>query len=452
MRKTLSILILSLAMPGLAHAKCKEVKKLDKADFATVLSALDAREEGCRADAAKILGDSIGDGRFSKDQARESLPKLEQVMIADDSFGVRLDALRGIEEYLGNANLRSDALDAIQASFEQDQQEDSFFVKALAILRKHEATRASRGVVVHLSRYKRHDRELNVKLLKAAQDMNQPEANDLALVIAMDAGQPRPVRLAALDNLEKLGHRGLADAYLALLKDSDKKVQIRCIEGLSGAGLPPKKVQAALSDVVRTESKGDVRAKALKGLKRYLSPDLLPLLHSEVQTEKHVMAWYHAMEMLLSVADASSFSVLNQLLVRDWSFRDDLVIEVFQILARLAIAAPDDQFGPMADQAILSIQARIDKGEDSVGAVGEEAKKAGRDIIALLSPRDLTQVVHVVETWRLPVYEEVVVIDFGAYDESAYQYEMSVQLDANGDVVRAGGGGFGFDMSVEVRE
>ncbi|MCO4770262.1 MAG: HEAT repeat domain-containing protein [Deltaproteobacteria bacterium] len=452
MRLLISTLLLSLALPAAAQAKCKEFKKLAKADYDTVVEALGARDEDCRSDAAKALGDAVGDKRFSTDQARESLPTLEMLMIADDDYGVRRDGLRAIEEYMNNANLRSTALETIQATFEQDEQDSGFFIKALAILMKQDSARARSGVVVHLSRYRRHKPAFVMALLGAVQDLNQPEARDLALVVAMDAGQPRNVRLAALTTLEKLSHPGLADAYLALLGDSDKKVQIRCVDGLSRAGLPPAKVQSALSGVVRNESKGDVRAKALKGLKRYVSPELLPLLNSQITSEKHVMAWYHSLEMLLSVADDTSFGALNQLLVRDWSFRDDLVIEVFHTLARIAIAAPDDRFGPMADQAIASIAARIDKPEDNVGAVGPEARAAGRDIIALLSPRQPAQVIHVVQGWGLPTYDEVVIVDMSSYDESAFSYEMSVEVGDNGDILSAGGTAFGFEASVRVSE
>jgi hypothetical protein len=442
--------LLALTLPGLAQARCTEFKKLSRAPFETLLAALDSAQEDCRGEAAKVLGDGIGDKRFTTEQARASLPALQDLMIGDDAYGVRLDGLRAIEEYMNNANLKGPALDIIQASFEQDEQDEPFFIKALAILRKVEVGRAEAGIVVHLSRYRRHQPEFVQRLLDAAQELSRRETRDLALVIALDASRPRSVRLAALDNLEKLGHPGLVDAYLSLLGDDDKKVQLRCIDGLSAAGLPPAKVQAALSGVVRSESKGDVRARALKGLKRTLSPELLPLLHDEVRSETHVGAWYHALEMLLSVADASSFPVLTQLLARDWAFRDDLVVEVFHVLARIAIEAPDGQFGPMADQAVLAIQTRIDKGEDSVGAVGAEARRAGGEVIASLAPRNLVQVVEVVHTWRPPAYDEVVVIDLGAVDETAFHYEMSVQVNGAGEIVGPDGAAFGFGASARV--
>jgi len=452
MRVVIPALLLSLALPGVAHAKCKEFKKLNKAGYETLVSALGSRDEDCRSEGAKYLGDAVGDGRVNTEEATASLPLLEELMIGDSSFGVRKDGLRAIEEYTSNANLRGVALNTIRATFEQDEQDAGFFIKALAILMKEDPSAAEPGVIVHLSRYRRHKDSFVVKLLEASRTLNRPTARDLALVVALDAGQSRPVRMAALETLETLAHPGLADAYLSLIGDSDKKIQIRCVEGLSRSGLPPDKVQAALSGVVRNESKGDVRAKALKGLKLYASPELLPLLHSEVASEKHVMAWYHALEMLLTLADTSSFDTLSRLLVRDWAFRDDLVIEVFHTLARLAIAAPDEEFGRLADQAIAAIAARIDKPEDSVGAVGPDARAVGRDLIALLSPRIPAQVITVVETWAVPVYEEVIVVDLSTYDSSSFQYEMSVQVDANGDVVQAGGGAFSFGASVQIRD
>jgi len=451
-RLLIPTLMLSLVLPSAAQAKCKAYKKLEKADYDTVVQAIAADNEDCRSTAAKVLGDGIGDKRFSTDQARESLPILENLMIGDDDFGVRRDGLRAVEEYMNNANLKAAALETIQATFEQDEQDSGFFIKALAILMKQDSARARNGVLVHLSRYRNYKPAFVMALLAASEKLNQPETRDLALVVAMDSGQPRNVRLSALTILENANHPGLADAYLAMLSDSDKKVQIRCVDGLSRAGLPPAKVQSALSGVVRNESRGDVRAKALKGLKRYLSPELLPLLNSQIGSEKHIVAWHHSLEMLLSVADQSSFGVLNQLLVRDWAFQDDLVIEVFHTLARIAIAAPEDQFGPMADRVILSIAARIEKPEDKAGSVGPEARAAGQAIIELLSPRQPAQVVQMVQNWGLPTYEEVVIVDMSVYDESAFSYEMSVEVNESGEILGVGGASFGFEASVRISE
>jgi|GEM_PF-3215811 len=449
----LSLSVAALLVPATASAKCKDksVGNLKKADGPALLQALSSSDDDCRADAAKYLGDKVGSGDLSTDEAKSSFAPLQELMLTDSSYGVRQDGLRALEEYLSNANLKSGALDAIQSAFERDDQDEKFFTKALAILMKAESSRAERGVVVHLSRYKKYKGPFIRKLLDAAQKLNQPEARDLPLLIVMDSGQPKPVRVKALDVLEHHKHPGLPDAYIALLDDPDKKIQIRCIDGLSRSGLPPRKVQAALSGVVRNEQKGDVRARALKGLKLYTSPELLPLIHSEVANEKHVFAWYHAMEMLLQLADQSSFDTLNAVLVRDWAYRDDMVVQTFQTLLRLVLAAPPEQFGPMADRVIMSIGARINKPEDAVGAVEESTKIEGQRIIDLLTPKEPAALVQIVETWVVPTYAEVVVVDLSVVDETAYSYEMSVQVDAEGNVVSSAGAAYGFGASASIR-
>lgn len=456
--KTLWMIVIagSLLAPASAFAKCKdkELGNLKKADAATLVKGLTNKDEGCREDSAKILGDKIGDGDINTEEAKASFGPLQEMMLTDSSYSVRMDGLRAVEEYLSNANLKGDALTAIQAAFERDDQEPEFFAKALALLMANDPTRAEQGVIVHLSRYRKYPGPFIRKLLDASQKLNNPEARDLPLLIVLDVGQPKPVRVKALDTLEALEHPGLIDAYLAMLDDPDKKIQLRCIDGLSRSGLPPHKVQAALSKVVKNDDKGDVRARALKGLKLYASPELLPLIHSEVASEKHIFAWYHAMEMLLLLADQSSFPILNQVLTRAWAYNDEMVIQTFQTLLRLTITAPPEQFGVMADQVISSIGVRINIPEGELGAVSEATRAEGQRIIDLLSPKEPETIVQLVGTWALPVFE-VTVLDLSVVDESSYSYEMSVQVDAGGHVVTSSGAALGFggvSASVKVSD
>ena len=127
----LTLSAVALLAPATAAAKCKDkaLGNLKKADAATLVLGLESADSDCRSDAAKYLGDKVGAGDVSTDDANASFPILENLMIADASFAVRKDGLRALEEYLGNANLKSGALDAIQAAFERDDQEDEFFVR-----------------------------------------------------------------------------------------------------------------------------------------------------------------------------------------------------------------------------------------------------------------------------------------------------------------------------------
>lgn len=88
-------------------------------------------------------------------------------------------------------------------------------------------------------------------------------------------------------------------------------------------------------NVVQTDDAGNVRAAALGSLRFYASPELLPLLHTEVLNEKNPLAWGQAMELLEPLADASSVSTLCQLLAMQANLIDDGVIRIVHTLVRI---------------------------------------------------------------------------------------------------------------------
>jgi hypothetical protein len=57
-----------------------------------------------------------------------------------------------------------------------------------------------------------------------------------------------------------------------------------------------------------------------------------------------------------------------------------------------------------------------------------------------------------VQNWGLPTYEEVVIVDMSVYDESAFSYEMSVEVNESGEILGVGGASFGFEASVRISE
>lgn len=404
-RLVLLTLALSLLVPSLAFAKKKKKEKARDQTDEVLLTWLESSDDGQRKDAAKVLGDH---------KNQEALPRIIELLQTDPELGVRATALAALEEYGRNEV----ALSAVQQAFVDPGQDAKIHAGALTLLLKVDPPRADEGVIWHTGRYRQNKPAWNVRLLDTLIKLNRQEARDLPLIVVMDISQPKNVRVAALDALEAFQHPGLHDAYLSLVSDPDKKIKLRCINGLSRAGLPGQRVQAALEDVVRTDKQGDVRAAALKGLKLSANPSLLPLLHSEVIAEKNLFALAHAIDLLLVLADESSYSTLLRLASPDWSMQNDAKVRVIHILVRLG--------NPGAIPTLTALRDATDE---------ELVKLEAQRAIDLLSPEREEERLVIVEQYVRPA--DVVVVDINA--AAAPAYSMSVQLDAGGNVVRTDG-------------
>lgn len=407
-----AVLMLSfLLLPGVADAK--KMKAMTDAEILEILAS--SPDEALRDEAAAMLGDR---------GSREAIPALTKAAMEETSLAVQLEAIDSLHD------LR--VLDPIQAIFETEGHDEKVYAKALAILMKEDAPRADAAVPYHLSRYRSHTPSFTMSLLRAVVRLNRQDARDLALVVVTDVGQKRKVRVKALEVMETLKHPGLTQAYLALVTDDDKKIKIRCIEGLTRTGLDGDQVTAALSDVARSDKQGDVRAKAMRALKNYTHPGLLPLVHDRIANEKHLVAWGHAAEMLLVLADPTSVPVITRLMNPEVNLPDAYRIELINTLVRLGDPSCVPALQVLADAMIEADQANV--------------RNAALRAIELLSPAKEQERIVFVQAWAPPV--EVVIWEVGA--TVVETYEMSVSVDASGMVVGADGAAFSLSSSVSI--
>jgi len=411
-----SLLALAICLPSLASAKSLK-RKNDRELVEILRNDSDHRQ---REEAAKLLGDR---------ESAAAITYLSEAIFQDPDEGVRIRALGALEQIR-----TTEALDEVQAAFEHEELADKVQIKALKILRKHDAPRCDHGTPHHLSRYRNQEQAFVIELLKTMVIRDRTDARDIPLVIAMDRTAKRKIRVQALQTAEKLRHPNMHDAYLTMLDDPDKKVRIRSIEGLSRSGLPGSKVGPALTTVVRTDSDGNVRAKALKALKFYAHPNLLPMIHDEVLNEKNPVAWGHAMDLLESLADKSSLTTITILLGRDEYILEETVVKLILTTVRIG--------DPSVVPHLESLQAR----SQSL-AVAEECKRAIKVLRGDQAERE-----RVVSAWTAPadvIYYRV--------DVEPQSPGLSVHIDDSGMIVNVDGGGSSWtmestDTSVSYRE
>lgn len=202
------------------------------------------------------------------------------------------------------------------------------------------------------------------RLLDVLVSRDLRDYGDLTILVASDRTLKTKVRKNALKAAEELSHPLLHEAYISLLDDSDKKLRIAACQGLGRTGLPSGVVAPALEQVVRNDDKGDVRAAALKSLKFHGHSGLLPLIHSEVLTEMHPIAWGHSVDLLIALADASSVDTIHQVLLRDDNLPDDGVIALIHLLVRIG--------DPSSIHALASLEARATGTVDSEAVIARK--------------------------------------------------------------------------------
>ncbi len=392
---------LALIVPSLAFAKKPKLKDRDEGELIELLSDSDKR---MREAAAKELG------HRKVDAAIDPLAKLT---IEDDDSDVYVQAMWALERIGGDRGWA-----ALQMIFETPEASEDVRRKILKKLMAKQMDRADNGVPYYLLNYKKNGVGFNVQLLKALQTLDRRDMRDLPMLIVRDRRQKRKVRVAALDAIEGLKHPGVTEAYLALLDDSDKKIKLRCIKGLSRAGLPADRVGPALEEVVRTDKQGDVRAAALAALKFYLYPELLPLVQALATSERHPMAWFHSVDMLAVLADEGSIPTIERLIGPDMYLGDGQVVHLLHALVRIG--------NPRVIPAIEGHMSRTESAD-----VITECKAA----IRLLSPEAASERVTIINTYTPPA--EVVI-----YDSTAVTYgglDLGMSVGADGAIVGVDG-------------
>jgi hypothetical protein len=398
--RSIALLVALLLVPSLALAKKPKTKGLSDADLIKMLSHDD---EDYREAAAELLGEHKSD---------DAIPALTKLAIEDKESDVYVQAMWALEEIDTDA-----AWDGLQTIFETPEATEDIRQKALRKLMDKKLERADNGVPYYLLNYKDNSNPFNNQLLDALVKLDRKDMRDLPMLMVRDTRLKRPVRVNALDAVEALKHPGVVEAYIALLDDEDKKIKMRCIKGLSRAGLPADRVGPPLEEVVRTDKMGDVRAAALSALKMYVYPELLALVQPLVTTEKHPMAWANAVEIFAAVADSSSMGTLQRLLGPEMSVGDNYLVLLIQTAVRLG--------DPTIVPTLEGLRDRTESTE-----VAAECKNA----IRLLSPEAKAERVTVVQSYVVPgvVY----------YDTAAVTYvapEVSMTVSDSGTVVTSDG-------------
>lgn len=311
-------LVLVLAMPTMATAK-KKLEKMSDAELIEVM--VTAKDDDDREDAAELLGER---------GSEEAIDALGAVCTSDPEKGVCDTAVEALADIGGDV-----ALGHLVNILQNDIVSDGSRKKALKQLLEEDASRADAPIPVVLGTYRKLEAAFTIALLKALVDRDLRDAADLTILVAKDRTLKRKPRLKALEAAESLNHPLLYDAYLSLLDDDDKKVRIQACKGLARSGMPGSVVAPALENVVRTDDKGGARAAALAALKYYAHPGLLPLIHTEVLNEKDPIAWSHAVDLLIALADASSVDTIHQVLRRDDNMVTEGVVALIHLLVRI---------------------------------------------------------------------------------------------------------------------
>ena len=389
-----------LLVPSLAFAKSPKLKGVDDDGLLEMLGHAD---EDYREAAAEELGNR---------GVTEAIDPLTKLAITDEESDVFVQAMWALAEIDTNASWN-----ALQVVFETPEASEEVRRKALRKLMDKKTERADNGVPYYLLHYKDNGPDFNVQLLKALQKLERRDMRDLPMLIVRDRRQKRPVRVAALDTLEYLKHPGAAEAYIALLDDSDKKIKMRCIKGLSRAGLPADRMGPPLEEVVRTDKQGDVRAAALGALKMYAYPELLPLVQGLVTTERHPMAWSHALEIFAVLADDSSIPTIQRVLGPQMFLGDGHLTMVIHAAVRIG--------NPSVVSALEGLRDRTESTD-----IASECKAA----IRLLSPEASAERVTIIQSYGIPG----VVL----YDSASVSYEgaeLTMTVSDGGTIVAQDG-------------
>jgi len=370
--------------------------KLDKKSCEELVEVMTtAGDEDDRADAAELLGEK---------GCSDAIGALAEACATDEDNEVCKTAVDALAE-LGSG----DALDALQTVLLNNEVDDGCRKKALNKLFSDAPERVDGVVHEVLGHYRSLDQGFAIRLLEVLVARDLRQYGDLTVLITTDRTLKTKLRKKALKAAEDFSHPLLHDAYISLLDDKDKKLRVEACEGLGRSGMPSSVVAPALEQAVRTDEKGDVRAAALKALKLHAHADLLPLIHAEVLTEKHMIAWYHAVELLIAVGDETSLDTIHQVLLRDDNLTDEGVIALVHMLVRIG--------DPSSIHALQSLEARVTGTVDREAVIAREYLESGQAQAGPYEP---------------PVTDVIV---WTVSDPAPPLPTLAVQLDANGIVI-----------------
>lgn len=294
---------------------------------------------------AMLADDSKGNRMKAADEIKkrrlaEATDALGTVCKPSEEHDVCVRALWALQEITGDAAENHVVRALMTEGIELESRRAAF-----RVLEKMDKSKAGQAAGVILADYRNVPPVWTVNLLDAIVAGNNRSYWDYTILIAQDVTANRRIRVKALDLAEKVKHPRLYEAQIALLTDDEKKLQVRCAQGLGRSGLPANEVVPPLMTVAQHSDKGDVRAAALKSLRSYASPELLPLVNQAVVNEVHLGAATHAYILFEALADQSSVPSLQTLLRRE-GLPDETLITLIHTGVRIGDPAviPELQF------------------------------------------------------------------------------------------------------------
>ena len=321
MKTSRALLFCLLLFPGTARGKA--LKRMDTAELLEVIESHERIPK--RIEAIGILAT----------RGEESvIPQLGARCGADPAWTVCEAALEALRSF-DSEQARGEILSVLLAEESPTAQR----LQALTFLREDDPAIAAEGIEALIPLYASQDALLVQEVLVAAKAQALASQADFVLFICLDQEADRSVRLAALDAVEAFGHPRLHEAHMALLFDADPQVRIRCALALQAAGLPGSAVVPLLRRLLESDPEGYVREAAAKSLAFWAHPELLPLLHERVLSDRHPLAWESSFHLLVALADDSSVDTLATLIETNERLRAPQGDAVVRLLAWLGDAS-----------------------------------------------------------------------------------------------------------------
>jgi HEAT repeat protein len=402
-----SILLLPLALSFSTPASAARLKKMVDTELAALVADPGA-DQGDRVDAADLLLE------------RRAIAHVSVMVGACQPGDVPVVCEHVLAAFEGMKD--EPAMAQVELVLMTEGLDDSLRHHAMKILAELDPERTDVRVPELLQGYRGLASGFAADLVAYLPQRDLDQWRDYTLLMATDEEAKRQVRLVALEAAEAFEHPALHDAWLALLRDEDRRVRARCAQNLGRPGLPDPVVRPALIQVVKTDEAGTVRAAAWHSLRFYAGPHLLPLLHGAVLGEQHPVAWGRALELLEPLADPSSIPTLCQLLQRHHNLTADGLIRIIHTMVR--IGEPDKLEVTDHDMATaLEVLASA--------SPSERIRAEARAAIELLGQPE-AQRVQTVAGWEIL---EVLIVD--PTQPAPEPFELGVHLDASGAAVWA---------------
>ena len=303
----------------LATVDAASVKKTSTDDLINELRA--GGKSSRRVDCARELGDR---------GATEAIPALAEVCGISEN-DICSESMLSLEKLGGD-----EAWSKLQGILEYEGDLDvGLRLQASSLVQQHAPSLWDDSAPRLVARYRTLEPGFVVPTLETVGKRNLAHLADEATYIAIDAEADRSVRLAALDLSEQWREPRLFRAYLAMVRDPDRELRVRCVAGLDDPNLPASEVVPLLMAAASKDPEGAVRAAALDALRHWTHPQLKHMLYTHMESERHPDVWPEVLELSLVLADQDSVEPFNEAIkTRNFQDHDDLA-RMIQALVEL---------------------------------------------------------------------------------------------------------------------